>query len=209
LNDGTSGLYEIKRRGGVAVVQAPAEAQEPSMPQSAMDNVSVDYCLTLSEIASLLVRLTSPQPAMDDDSPHGVRAMPEQDRPLSHPIAQTCPECGGAMREERQANLTRFRCHIGHIMTAEVMAAVQLEVLEKDLAVVLRTLNERVDLCRHLAEKHAARGDAATRDAWGQAGDEAGRRERTVRDLVEADWTDPEIIEEEDLRAFSDEAAAT
>ncbi|MBV9330215.1 MAG: chemotaxis protein CheB, partial [Alphaproteobacteria bacterium] len=36
MNDGTAGLYEIKRRGGIAVVQDPDEAEAPSMPQSAI-----------------------------------------------------------------------------------------------------------------------------------------------------------------------------
>jgi two-component system chemotaxis response regulator CheB len=31
LNDGTSGLYEIKRRGGIAIVQDPDEAEAPSV----------------------------------------------------------------------------------------------------------------------------------------------------------------------------------
>src|SRR5581483_6265100 len=39
LNDGTAGLYEIKRWGGLAMVQTPREAEAPDMPQSALDNV--------------------------------------------------------------------------------------------------------------------------------------------------------------------------
>ena len=57
LTDGTSGLYEIKRHGGIAIVQAPSDAEEPSMPQSALQNVSVDYCIPLSELPGLLARL--------------------------------------------------------------------------------------------------------------------------------------------------------
>jgi two-component system, chemotaxis family, protein-glutamate methylesterase/glutaminase len=47
LNDGTAGLYEIKRHGGSAIVQDPAEAESPSMPKSALNNVSIDHCLSL------------------------------------------------------------------------------------------------------------------------------------------------------------------
>src|SRR5205823_11828780 len=38
LDDGTEGLMYIKNHGGVAIVQDPAEAMFPSMPQSAIEN---------------------------------------------------------------------------------------------------------------------------------------------------------------------------
>ena len=59
LDDGTSGLWAIKRLGGTAIVQDPQEAFMPSMPQSAMNRVEVDYCLPVAEIALLLARLAS------------------------------------------------------------------------------------------------------------------------------------------------------
>jgi two-component system chemotaxis response regulator CheB len=59
LNDGTSGLWEIKRRGGVSVVQDPVDAEEPSMPLSAIQNVSIDHCLPVAAIPMLLTRLVS------------------------------------------------------------------------------------------------------------------------------------------------------
>lgn len=58
LDDGTAGLWAIKDRGGIAVVQDPDEAQQSSMPLSALNNVDIDYRLPASEIARLLVRLT-------------------------------------------------------------------------------------------------------------------------------------------------------
>ncbi|HKQ74713.1 MAG TPA: chemotaxis protein CheB [Blastocatellia bacterium] len=57
LNDGTAGLWAVKDRGGTAIVQDPEEAIAPSMPQSALQNVEVDYCLPLGDIAPLLARL--------------------------------------------------------------------------------------------------------------------------------------------------------
>src|SRR5215469_3223411 len=59
LDDGTSGLLTIKHRDGLAIIQDPEEALYPDMPQSACENVSIDYCLPSSEIGPLLARLTS------------------------------------------------------------------------------------------------------------------------------------------------------
>lgn len=57
LDDGTAGLALIKEFGGIAIVQDPATADEPSMPASAIAHVAVDHCLALAEIAPALRRL--------------------------------------------------------------------------------------------------------------------------------------------------------
>jgi len=62
LNDGTDGLSEIKRRGGMAIVQDPREAEFAAMPQSAIYNVAVDHCLPVEGIAEKLVEMAAPAP---------------------------------------------------------------------------------------------------------------------------------------------------
>jgi chemotaxis response regulator CheB len=62
LDDGTAGLWEIKRRGGVAIVQDPGEAEYKDMPQSALANVEVDYCVSLLDMGPLLGALTARNP---------------------------------------------------------------------------------------------------------------------------------------------------
>jgi chemotaxis response regulator CheB len=56
--DGAAGLWQIKERGGVAIVQDPREAEVPSMPRAAIENVHIDYVLPVDEIARKLVDLT-------------------------------------------------------------------------------------------------------------------------------------------------------
>jgi chemotaxis response regulator CheB len=58
LNDGTAGLWQIKKHGGVALVQDPREAEFPTMPQSAIANVAIDFCLPTEAIAIKIVDLT-------------------------------------------------------------------------------------------------------------------------------------------------------
>jgi chemotaxis response regulator CheB len=57
LRDGTSGLWHIKQRGGVAIVQDPLEAEFPGMPRSAIEQVAVDYVLPAAAIADKLLEL--------------------------------------------------------------------------------------------------------------------------------------------------------
>ena len=58
--DGSDGVREVKRRGGVVIVQDPAEAEAPGMPRSAIATGCADQVLPLAEIASALVRLVRP-----------------------------------------------------------------------------------------------------------------------------------------------------
>jgi len=59
LDDGASGLRMVKQQGGVAIVQDPLDAYAPSMPLSALRVVNVDFCLPVTEIASLLTDLAN------------------------------------------------------------------------------------------------------------------------------------------------------
>jgi two-component system CheB/CheR fusion protein len=59
-SDGALGLRQIKDRGGLALVQEPAEAECTGMPQSAIDTGVVDLVLPLREIPAALVRYAHP-----------------------------------------------------------------------------------------------------------------------------------------------------
>jgi two-component system, chemotaxis family, protein-glutamate methylesterase/glutaminase len=56
LNDGTAGLFAVKRGGGIAVVQEPTDASCPAMPASAMSRVAVDYCVSIADMPGVLYR---------------------------------------------------------------------------------------------------------------------------------------------------------
>lgn len=55
--DGASGLAQVKRRGGLTVVQDPEEAQVATMPKAALDLHQPDHILTIDGIGRLLVEL--------------------------------------------------------------------------------------------------------------------------------------------------------
>ncbi len=54
LRDGAAGLRHVRDAGGITIVQNPESAEEGEMPRSAMEGLSVDYCIDLAEIGPLL-----------------------------------------------------------------------------------------------------------------------------------------------------------
>ena len=179
LDDGTAGLQAIKDCGGTALVQDPADADEPGMPASALANVAVDHCLPLAAIAGQLVRLVGQQQAAAVDSPPArllrEQAIFEGRHPMDNlqlvgrPSSLTCPECGGSLWELRDRKPLRYRCHTGHAYTARSLGSAQSESTEQALWSSVRVLREREMLLRRLANVAEATGD--------QAQAEAGRRE--------------------------------
>jgi two-component system chemotaxis response regulator CheB len=65
----------------------------------------------------------------------------------------TCPECGGAMWQVPQEELTRFRCHVGHAYYAETLLEEQSQALEAALWTAVRTIKEKAVLARQLAAR--------------------------------------------------------
>lgn len=190
LNDGTAGLYEIKKRGGITVVQSPDDACNPSMPQSAIDHVTIDHCIPLADMPKLLVRLAGAKVQ------EVVGYTADEDKEMTaeftqnHPVAITCPDCGGALRKTELGALSQFRCHIGHVYTAEVMLAAQFLALERALETAMRSLSERAELCRQMAEKTNDRGTVAN---WETAMHEATDQKLPIETLLTRQWIHPHI----------------
>jgi two-component system, chemotaxis family, protein-glutamate methylesterase/glutaminase len=65
--DGARGLAEIKRKGGLTIVQAPSTASVPTMPEAALRLAAIDYVLPPAEIGQFLARLAT----SDGSSPGG------------------------------------------------------------------------------------------------------------------------------------------
>ncbi len=192
LNDGTAGLYEIKRRGGIVIVQDPNEAANPSMPLSALRHVAVDHCAPLAMLPRLIEQVVNdispnhtPQTSSEGRE-NEMTAEYTQDRP----VAITCPDCGGALRQSQVGSLKQFRCHIGHVYTAEVMVHGQFIAMEQSLEAALRSLNERAELCRQMADQ--ADPDHASAAQWLLAVEEARDQAKSLQGLLDHVWMRPE-----------------
>jgi two-component system chemotaxis response regulator CheB len=204
LNDGTAGLYQVAEAGGVTIVQDPDEAINPSMPRSALAHVAVDHCLPLAGIAALLIRLTRAKAAEGEAAPAETRIFPPEEQPQEEemaaeftqhvPAAVTCPDCGGALRRRELGSLTQFACHIGHIYTAEVMMAAQFLALERSIESAMRSLGERAELCRQMAEKTRARDGDSPESSWDAAMREAHFQAGPLREMLTREWIHPSGI---------------
>jgi two-component system chemotaxis response regulator CheB len=215
LDDGTAGLAAIKQCGGLAIVQDPATALQPSMPASALANVEVDHCLDIAGIARLLQSLAARKAA-----PGGGQRQPpdllvrdnavfEGDLSvdvaiknlgeIGTPSALTCPECGGGLWELKERNPLRYRCHTGHGFSVRTLDNAQRELAEHSLWSSVRALREREMLLRRLAVVAEATGDSAQADVGRR---EADRVRAQADELVR-------LVEEELNRAQGEPAAGT
>ena len=175
LDDGTAGLWAIKDRGGLALVQDPKTAEFPSMPESASRYVKVDAVLPVEELASELVRRVKNMPAREVAGPVPDRMKVENliaregnglqagSLELGEKSKYTCPECHGALVEIREGKLVRFRCHTGHAFTIKSLLADVTDAVDSGLWDTLRAVEERILLLRQIEEM--ARLDGAIKEA--------------------------------------------
>lgn len=62
-SDGTAGLWQIKHRGGITIVQDPRDCEFPDMPRAALEATEVDHVLPAAQIGPKLTELVAPAPA--------------------------------------------------------------------------------------------------------------------------------------------------
>lgn len=166
LDDGTAGLIAIKKCGGVTIVQDPKDALYPDMPQSALDNLKVDYCVPIAKMGKLLSRLTSEPSGKSRPVPQDVRTEAviaervlsdvAQVNGLGTQVPYNCPNCGGVLWEMNNPDIRRFRCHTGHSFTASSLLTSQSEKIEETLWISLRMFEERKNLLNSMAKREVS-----------------------------------------------------
>ena len=158
LDDGTAGLWAIKDRGGIAIVQSPTEARYPSMPLSALKHVRVDHALQVAEMPRILSALIAqplegeivlpPNEKLEIENRIALEdnAIEVGARSLGSPSVFTCPECHGSMVAINDGSIRRFRCHTGHGFTEGSLSEKSLARVEETLWSALAQMEERVTL---------------------------------------------------------------
>lgn len=172
LDDGTAGLWAIKDRGGVAVVQPPDEAQCPSMPANALQNVEVDYVTPIREMAALLqglIREGVPEkrakPMPDDKYAIETQIALEKNalaagvRTLGTQSFYTCPDCHGSLVLIEEGPIKRYRCHTGHAYSPRALHDSGIEQVEKSVWSTVAHLEELEVLLAEMEQTLRAAGD--------------------------------------------------
>jgi two-component system chemotaxis response regulator CheB len=174
LDDGTSGLWSIKRLGGIAIVQEPNQARFESMPRSALEHVAVDYTLPSTEIGALLGRLVTvphtPDVVMESELRQRMEtevkiaaeggAFQKGVMRLGELTPFTCPECHGVLVRIAEGKMSRFRCHTGHAYTDSSLLEAVMESTGEMLWQVIRSFEESTMLLSHMGQHLQKAGDA-------------------------------------------------
>jgi len=196
LDDGAAGLYAIKERGGIAIVQDPLDAMHSSMPRAALQAVEVDYCLPLSKMGALLGDLVHKGIPEQEENPVSEKmnievGVAREDNGLEMGIMKlgdlspfTCPECHGVLLQLKEGNLLRFRCHTGHAYSLNSLLAEVTQSIEETLWDGIRTIEASEMLMKHTAKHLREMNEPEAADLLLQKAEDAQRRAKLVRQAV-------------------------
>jgi two-component system, chemotaxis family, protein-glutamate methylesterase/glutaminase len=169
MQDGTAGMIAINKTGGTCIVQDPEEAEYPDMPLSVINHMEVDYCVSLSDMGTILSEKTRnglpvahevpPQIKLEAEIAERVVINIDDLAKLGDKSLFTCPDCGGGLWEiNDNENFIRYRCHTGHAYTQDELALKQTQALEETLWIALRMLEERKQLMEKIAREEKSKG---------------------------------------------------
>jgi two-component system, chemotaxis family, protein-glutamate methylesterase/glutaminase len=205
LDDGTAGLWAVRDRGGLAVIQDPEDALVSSMPTSALTEVGADHVAPASALGTLLGRLAR-QPVVGasggegggTDEPDAVierevamaaidEETHQQSERYGRPSRFACPDCSGVLWEVSEDGPIRFRCETGHAYSPDSLAESQTEGVEAALWAALRAMEDQIELARLRAQHAGRRGLTPTVDRFTVQEEASQQHAAVLRALLRLD----------------------
>jgi two-component system chemotaxis response regulator CheB len=198
LDDGTSGLWNVKRLGGIAIVQDPTDAEFPHMPLNVMEYVEVDHMVRINKMGELLHRITqeeAPPTAVLDDKDFDRMNMEvriaAQDNAFEMGVLQkgditplTCPECNGGLVRFDEGKIVRYRCHTGHGFTENALLAGVTKSVEEDMWRVVKSLEEAIILLEQAARQFELSGKDEFANIFFKKALEAHKQTQQLRQYI-------------------------
>ena len=108
----------------------------------------------------------------------------EMEREYGRPSGLTCPDCGGALWDIEDGELTRFRCHVGHQFTTGALDAEQQNAVEGALWSAVRVLEEHAELRKRLASRAEASGYDSVSSGFSRSARDSQQQAHTIRQLL-------------------------
>lgn len=198
LDDGTSGMWTIKRLGGFTIVQDALEAMHPQMPLNVQEFVDVDHSIPVAEMCKVIEQIQNKPVAnkpstekMDMEMLEIEITIAKQDNAFAMGIINkgeltsfTCPECHGALVRLIEGNIIRFRCHTGHAFTASALLAGITQTIEEALWSSMRAVEECTLLLCKLKDDFTKAGNTKAAAFFATAEQEQRERARVIHDSV-------------------------
>lgn len=162
LDDGVLGLAAIRSRGGTTIGQSPQDAAFPALPTNARDAGVLDRQAAAADIGAVLKELcekdiedpiTQSDAKLDLENRIAMAARFSTDfdaEELGTPSGYTCPDCNGSLASISEGH---FRCRVGHAWTVDALLAARDEEVEGAVWVALRSLQEKANLARKMADQ--------------------------------------------------------
>lgn len=202
--DGVAGMEAIAKAGGIILVQEPLDAMHPELPLNAIRQLDISHSRPAAELASLVAELVGEQ-VMEGPVPSstirleaeiaaGKVITADEMQLLGDPSSLICPECGGALWNMRETEVDRFRCHVGHAFAAEELENLQGRDVERALWFAMRTLEDKRQLYRTLADAETARKAPTIQAEYVRKAEEAGEHAGVLRALL-SQWSEHHTLE--------------
>jgi len=208
MDDGAAGLYAVKQRGGITIVQDPNDAVRKDMPKRAIEYVAPHTILVARDIAPTLIELANghegevamakknsisrksngrnqkPQNAASEalEKPDVNEETAYSEAGEGAPSVFACPECHGVLWEFKDDKMVRFRCRVGHSYGTESLNKELSMASETALWAAVRALEEKAALQRRLAEEIGIERSMSSRLLDQSSADAA--HARLIRDMI-------------------------
>jgi two-component system, chemotaxis family, protein-glutamate methylesterase/glutaminase len=202
LDDGASGLLSVKRCGGLAFVQSPADAMESEMPERAAEALGdgLDGTLSADELGRRMVELMgtpAPEaPPVPDDVTFEMEMLLGDVSALEvlskqgPPLPLSCPECGGPLWSLREGRVQRYRCHTGHTYGVDSLLSGQGNQIEQALWAAIKGLEQHSQMLANLAKDEGVRRRPASASVFEGEAAQLRRHATTLREVLVASFRD-------------------
>jgi two-component system, chemotaxis family, protein-glutamate methylesterase/glutaminase len=195
LEDGTSGMYAIKKCGGHCIVQDPGEARYPDMPKAVLKVLKPNYLLPVAKMGAAIegsiqilhkkkrarIPLDLIREAQIAERVNiGIEAVED----LGKLSKISCPDCGGSLWEINDKGHSHYRCHVGHAFSEEGLINSMEVSTEASLWMALRMLEERKSLLRKIGEKELKKSNSNLAASYLQRSVEIEAHARKLKEIL-------------------------